>query len=80
MHSSTPTLHTRAIEANKVKELIIRTMVTEGYISREKAEDFLSKYTVIEHKKGFLGQTIDRLLLKNCSDSDSFYRIAKLLH
>jgi len=66
------------VEANKVKELVVRTMVNEGYLTREKGEDFLSKYAIVEHQKGWLGSTIDKLIPKDCRDS--FYRIVKLLH
>jgi hypothetical protein len=74
--TSSPT-QTQAMEANKVKELVVRTMINEGFISREKGEDFLLKYAIVEHRRGWLGVTIDKLLPKNAADC--FYRIVKLI-
>lgn len=66
----------RAIEANKVKEIVVRTLSNEGYITKEKAEEFLSKYAVVEHHAGWLGATIDKLLRNK---TDIYYRIVKIL-
>jgi hypothetical protein len=68
---------TRAAEANKVKEIIVRTMISEGYISKDRGDDFLAKYAIVEHSQGWLGATIDRFI-KN--KAEAFYRIVKILH
>lgn len=70
-------LHDKAAEANKVKEIVLRALVQEGYLAKEKADDFLSKYAIIEHRKGWLGTIIDKLLPKD--SKSSYYRIIKIL-
>ena len=75
--SSNPLTQAKAAKANKVKEIVVRTMITEGYISKEKGEEFLSKYAIVEHQRGWLGATIDRLIKNR---DEAYYRIVRLLH
>lgn len=75
MNSNNP--HDKAAEANKIKEIVVRALVQEGYISKEKADDFLSKYAIIDHQKGWLGTFVDRLLPKE--DRNGYYRVVKIL-
>lgn len=67
----------KAAEANKVKEIVVRTLISEGYLPKDRGEDFLNKYAIVEHHPGWLGTTIDKLLK---GKAEAYYRIVKLLH
>lgn len=76
MNSNGSPASNRIQEANKIKELIVLTMVREGFITKEKADLFLENYAIIQHTKGWLGNFVDRHL-KN--SSDAMYRVVKLI-
>lgn len=74
MRSIEGPINDKILEANKVKELVIRALVQEGFLTQQKAQLFLEDYAVIQHAKGWLGRFFDSRLENS---SDKFYRIVK---
>ena len=56
--------------ANSVKELVINSLVKEGFIDKEKQEELLSKYAVVVVRKGWLGRTIDKVFYGKDDEKD----------
>lgn len=63
--------------SNTVKDNVIMAMVKEGYISKEKGEEFGTNYGVIAHTKGLLGRTLDKLL--GVEDSRPVVTVVKII-
>jgi hypothetical protein len=64
-------------EANRVKELVVQSMVINGLTDDESAEQFLREHAIIVVKKGWLGSYIDKAL--GLTDkNDKRYQIIKL--
>jgi len=46
--------------ANTIKEVVLNGLQREGVITKEKADEIASKYAIVMHKKGWLGQLWDK--------------------
>ena len=47
---------------NQTKEVVVGSLLTEGFITEEQAEEILTDYAIVVHEKGMLGKTIDKIL------------------
>ena len=63
---------------NLVKEVLVSALVREGYLASDKADEFLKRYAIITHKRGWLGRKFEHFF-NNESEQTTKISVVKLV-
>jgi polyhydroxyalkanoate synthesis regulator phasin len=58
---------------NKVKDLVVKKMIEEGYMSEEEGEEFADRCQVLVYKGNWFSRWFDRNLKSETNTKDNYY-------